>query len=780
MSDTQRTTSGSFDPYHKLLGISRKDQPPTYYRLLGIEELEDDADVIEAAADKQMSYLQSCRNGEHAAEAEQLLNEVSEARLHLLNPELKFRYDDQLQASRLSNPPPQLEGAEVEGPHPPPLRVSDTASAVQLGTTSHRASVRHRASARHRKRGRKITAWYLVAAVLVALVVLVVWQRGALDSQALPLTDRPATEADPAPSGQASGEQAVQMPAGGEGSADLPGPTGIAESTELAEPADEAPSDTNRLASETGLSPGGQEEITPSDDLADVSVDSSAPQSPPSSASVGREEAEASRSMTQGLERDRVDHPPVDQLPVRGEAEFSDVVERLPKPTAGELAEQEVEILEALDSRIRAANSPYEKQILATFIYQLSEEDAEPATCFALLQKSIELFLEAGDLTGAMAAIDRLVTRFDVDQLEERLPVLEELEPVLFRPLDRVRLADRAETLIDVAMKRGDLVAAAKLCLICKKVSRDLRNPAMAKKFSAIGEEIQFWRRKAKLIVLARRRIQTESENPKANELLGWFECFAKGNWDEGTAYLVKATSTKLRELAAIERAGVSEAAEMADLADLWWELSNDPNREPLLGQYCGQRAAHWYQKALARDLSGLQKVAAKTRLEQVRDEILAFQSVPNEAAGEPSRPPGVPEEAKYFNGNWYLFSKRPARREQAVSRAKAAGGRLVVIRSQQEHDFLVENGRRPLMLGMRLEHGEWVDFLGERQLFFLWDEEHGEPDSQSDRRSLSASVSQPDEGTSASLAAISDTSDLWADYHEGDPMFYVIEWGRE
>lgn len=42
----------SFDPYHKWLGISPKDQPPNHYRLLGIELFEGVPDVIESAADQ--------------------------------------------------------------------------------------------------------------------------------------------------------------------------------------------------------------------------------------------------------------------------------------------------------------------------------------------------------------------------------------------------------------------------------------------------------------------------------------------------------------------------------------------------------------------------------------------------------------------------------------------------------------------------------------------------------------------------------------------------------
>lgn len=85
-----------FDPYHKWLGILPKDQPPHHYRLLGIELFEADPDVIDSAADKQMTYLRSCASGPHVALSQKLLNEVAAARVCLLNAEKKRAYDTEL------------------------------------------------------------------------------------------------------------------------------------------------------------------------------------------------------------------------------------------------------------------------------------------------------------------------------------------------------------------------------------------------------------------------------------------------------------------------------------------------------------------------------------------------------------------------------------------------------------------------------------------------------------------------------------------------------------
>jgi hypothetical protein len=79
----------TFDAYQKWLGISSGEQPPSCYRLLGIGNFEDDPDVIEAAADRTMAFLKERSSGPHVADAQRLLNEVSNARVKLLKPEIK-------------------------------------------------------------------------------------------------------------------------------------------------------------------------------------------------------------------------------------------------------------------------------------------------------------------------------------------------------------------------------------------------------------------------------------------------------------------------------------------------------------------------------------------------------------------------------------------------------------------------------------------------------------------------------------------------------------------
>ena len=90
---------GSFDPYHKWLGIPPKDQPPNHYRLLGVDLFESDADAIANAADQRMAHVRTFQSGQHSALSQNLLNELAAAKVCLLNAARKAAYDEKLRAA---------------------------------------------------------------------------------------------------------------------------------------------------------------------------------------------------------------------------------------------------------------------------------------------------------------------------------------------------------------------------------------------------------------------------------------------------------------------------------------------------------------------------------------------------------------------------------------------------------------------------------------------------------------------------------------------------------
>lgn len=112
--------ASGFDPYYVWLGIPPADQPPHHYRLLGLVAFEENRTVIEAAADRQMTFLRQHGSGEHSEASQRLLNEISKAMVVLLNPQRKAAYDAQLRQKLEAKTP----GTRTESPIADPLAAS--------------------------------------------------------------------------------------------------------------------------------------------------------------------------------------------------------------------------------------------------------------------------------------------------------------------------------------------------------------------------------------------------------------------------------------------------------------------------------------------------------------------------------------------------------------------------------------------------------------------------------------------------------------------------------
>ncbi|MBR0238982.1 MAG: hypothetical protein IJQ39_12885 [Thermoguttaceae bacterium] len=90
--------SSEFDPYRIWLGIPVSEQPANHYRLLGLALFESDDDVISNAADRQMAHIRTFQTGKYSEQSQKLLNELSAARVTLLDKKKKEEYDAKLQA----------------------------------------------------------------------------------------------------------------------------------------------------------------------------------------------------------------------------------------------------------------------------------------------------------------------------------------------------------------------------------------------------------------------------------------------------------------------------------------------------------------------------------------------------------------------------------------------------------------------------------------------------------------------------------------------------------
>ena len=164
-----------FDPYYKWLGIPPQHQPADHYRLLGLEIFESDRDVIRAAAERQAAHIQSYKIGPQSDLSQRLLNEISKAKVCLLDQDNKAEYDRLLKTAAAKHkqaaadvipPPPAMSETSVATATVP---VTDLAPVTDFDQWSAPAPVRPYA-ARKKKSG---LSWGSAIAICLAGIVVV-------------------------------------------------------------------------------------------------------------------------------------------------------------------------------------------------------------------------------------------------------------------------------------------------------------------------------------------------------------------------------------------------------------------------------------------------------------------------------------------------------------------------------------------------------------------------------------------------------------------------------
>src|SRR6267142_6947814 len=149
--------SERFDPYYTWLGIPPHEQPANHYRLLGISLFESNEEVISNAADRLMLHLRAFQGGKRSKESQRLLNEISAARVCLLNRETKTTYDQKLRAIR------QASEATAAKPAEP----SETVASLPAVSTG--PNVRSRGAGR--SKAKSPPGIWLVAASVAVLIL---------------------------------------------------------------------------------------------------------------------------------------------------------------------------------------------------------------------------------------------------------------------------------------------------------------------------------------------------------------------------------------------------------------------------------------------------------------------------------------------------------------------------------------------------------------------------------------------------------------------------------
>jgi hypothetical protein len=297
---------------------------------------------------------------------------------------------------------------------------------------------------------------------------------------------------------------------------------------------------------------------------------------------------------------------------------FSQTKQDLPDPTAQDKALALVR--EVFQEDFAAAQSDEEKQALARkMIQQAAGLRANTADAYVMLRVARDIAVQSGSIQIAATAINKLSDTFEFDELNMAITAARGVAKHAKSKPDRAALAEFALPLVERAIASDQFQRAADLAHAVAESARRANEFAVSRALSDRAMQAESLAAKYKLVAVAVATLESQPDDPEANEVVGRFTCFVKRDWGTGLSYLALCSDPTLKQLAASDLAEPTEVKACIAVADGWWrfaEKQTGTTKDNVL-----RRAGYWYRKAQPA-ATGLLSTKIKTRLAQVSEAV--------------------------------------------------------------------------------------------------------------------------------------------------------------
>jgi hypothetical protein len=237
----------------------------------------------------------------------------------------------------------------------------------------------------------------------------------------------------------------------------------------------------------------------------------------------------------------------------------------------------------------------------------------QSADKYVLLAAARQAALEGHDLQLSFSAIDALAAAFEVDGPEIKAQAAEKglRGDSVAATWDNCRLA---MPVLDDLVADANYAAAIKLSVLLQQLAAGdpFLKLILPKKTRHI-EALQTWSGK---IAGDLEKLKSAPGDPAAAGAVGAFECYLKGDWQQGLPLLAKGNDAAAKDRAAAELAGPTDTATVERLAEGWAALVVK-QAEPLRDQL-RMHAAELYCQAAA-NAAGLRKRALEVAAEKLQ-----------------------------------------------------------------------------------------------------------------------------------------------------------------
>lgn len=297
---------------------------------------------------------------------------------------------------------------------------------------------------------------------------------------------------------------------------------------------------------------------------------------------------------------------------------------KLPYPDAEALERVSKLYHEIFADDLKHAQTPAARSKLAHFLSQQVRENRDvPAQWVFVLEETIRLAAQGGEIYLALSTLDDLDKAFVIPLQERKIKVLATAASEAPNPETAKVLVDLVLGMIQEALDANQFDQAVVLAGIAQKAADRTAMEAVKTQVQQRRLWVEAIHRGALRLKDAAQTLKQNPSDPEANLHAALFYGPLRGQWDKAIPLFLRGKNAALRELALRDQAQPSNAADQLALANGWWELARSES-DPVFAWGLQARAAHWYDQALAQ-LAGLHRTMALRRIDAVQQRSLGF-----------------------------------------------------------------------------------------------------------------------------------------------------------
>lgn len=284
---------------------------------------------------------------------------------------------------------------------------------------------------------------------------------------------------------------------------------------------------------------------------------------------------------------------------------------RLPIPSHSDQTQAKLSLQQKYRKELADANRPETRSLLARTFMNEANQEHNNTLRYVLRTEARDLAVSAGDPFLAVEIGEAIAAEYRRDVWEIHIETLGEVRKSKLLTAREPALTV-LQSLARSAVREDRYDAAKALAEIGEAIAQEARDLVLRDAFKQLGERAVSLAAAYQAIQDALAALQTNGDDPAANEAVGRFYCLVKQDWKTGLPYLSKAEHAVLRAAARNDLTAPTSPAAQLRVADDWWAFAE--SLEGAEKAAVRRRAGYWYLKA-ERFQSGENLVRVRERL---------------------------------------------------------------------------------------------------------------------------------------------------------------------